>query len=205
MVAIERNVFAWLDAIRARPRMYLRDGSLHALQDILWGYYAALQAHGTVEAVPRMDRHFLGWLQHRMGWSLGGLDWASAIVQRHPQPDAALAAFFGLVDEYRRLRPTVLAAVTLGPGHDPTGGRVRYGLDGLMEKPRRVEIVRYRPEPLHFLRFHYPDRVEDWDLLMNGELSPATSLRDAKEWVRDEFRVPFAAWQAPARRGRGLR
>ena len=35
-----------------------------------------------------------------------------------------------------------------------------------MDKPRRVEVFRYRPEPLHFLGFHYRDRIEDADLLM---------------------------------------
>ena len=99
------------------------------------------------------------------------------------------------VDEYRKLRPTDLCTVTLGAGHNPTGKRVVYGFDGLMDKPLRVDLVRYRPEPLHFLRFHYKDRIEDWDLLMTSEGDYATTVRIAKEWVRDELQVPFASWK----------
>jgi hypothetical protein len=67
-----------------------------------------------------------------------------------------------------------------------------------MEKPCRVDVIRYRPEPLHFLRFHYPDRVEDDDILKTGTGDYATTVRFAKEWVRDELQVEFRVWRAYA-------
>src|SRR5262245_35937231 len=148
-----RNVFSWLDHVRARPGMYLRDGcSLRDLETLLGGYYAGLGMHGIVEDVPQMSVHFRSWLYYRTGWSCN-CGWAFAIEQHHCPKDAdkALATFFRLVDEYRQLRPVVLCTVRLARRHHPTGKRVRFGFDGLMDKPRRVDVVRYRPEPLHFL------------------------------------------------------
>jgi hypothetical protein len=196
----ERTVFAWLDSIRARPSMSLLNNSLREWESSVWAYYACLRVHGMVEPVPQMDRRFLTWLHYKTGWSCC-LGWAAAIEQRHPEPGKALAAFFEFVDEYRKLRPTSLCTASLGAGQNPTGKRVRYGFDGLMDKPRRVDVVRYRPEPLHFLRFHYPDRVENGDLLMTGAGEYATTVRYAKEWVRDELQVAFVDWE-PMPRGR---
>jgi hypothetical protein len=174
--------------------MYLGRSPLHDLETLLGGYYGSLRVHGIVEPVPRMDRHFLFWLHHRLGWSCCQ-GWATAIEQRHREPDQAFAAFFALVDKYRELRPTGLCTVSLGAGHNPTGKRVYYGFDGRMDKPRRVEVMRYCPEPLHFLRFHYPDRIEDADLLMTHTGDYATTVRVAQEWVRDELQVELTAWQ----------
>jgi hypothetical protein len=189
-----RNVFDWLDNIRARPSMYLRGGSLLHLESLVWGYHTALAMHGIVEGVPAMNRHFLEWLHHRTGWPCS-LGWAHAIGSHHPVGEAALAAFFRFVDEYRQLRPVRLCTVRLGRRHNPTGRRVVYGMDGRMEKPHRVDVFRYLPEPLHFLRFHYPDRVEDGDLLMTGAGEYRTGLNDAKQWVRDELQVGFRSWE----------
>jgi hypothetical protein len=200
----EQNVFGLLDSIRARPSMYLLNSSLRELETLLWGYYAGLRVHGMVEPVPRMDRHFLTWLHCRTRWSYCR-GWAAAIEQRHPEPDKALAAFFALVDDYRRLKPTGLCTVRLGAQHSPTGKRVRIGLEGLIDKPFRVDVIRYRPESLHFLRFHYPGRVEDWDVLMTGSGEYTTTVRYAKEWVRDEFQVEFAAWESMPRTRRGAK
>jgi hypothetical protein len=189
-----QNVFDWLDCVRARPSMYLRDGSLRELENLLWGYYTALQIHGIVEEVPAMNRHFLHWLYHRTGWPCS-LGWAYAIGTRHPSPDEALAAFFCFVDEYRRLLPWRLCTVRLSPEHNPTGRRRVYGRDGRMEKPCRVDVVCYRPESLHFLRFHYPDRIEDDDLLMTGSGEYRTDLAYAQQWVRDELQVELGLWK----------
>jgi hypothetical protein len=145
-----------------------------------------------------MNRHFGSWLCYRHGIGGCALGWATAIERRHPQVEKALAVFFKFVDEYRRLRLTPICTVRLGRKRQPTGKRVRYGLDGLMEKPCRVDVIRYRPEPLHFLRFHYPDRVEDDDILKTGTGDYATTVRFAKEWVRDELQVEFRVWRAYA-------
>ena len=190
----DRNVFDWLDDIRARPSMYIGEGGLAELQTLLRGYYVALHTHGVVEDVPSMDGHFGHWLYLGTGWSRS-CGWAYAITLRHPDRDDALAAFFGLEDAYRLLRPTRLCTVELGPDHGPTGRRVVIGMAGRMEKPRRVDVLRYLPEPLHFLRFHYEGRVEDDDLADESHGRPRDGLDYAKRWVLDEFQVEFGSWK----------
>ena len=110
-------------------------------------------------------------------------------------PDKQFEKFFCLVDEYRALEPTVLCSAELKRQHDPTGKRVRYGFDGRMEKPQWVVILRYVPEPLHFLRFHYANRIEDGWLLMQPDGSHMTTIHDAKRWARDELQVKRSEWQ----------
>jgi hypothetical protein len=189
-----RNVFDWLDDIRQKPSMYLRHSSLTELNSLIWGYYVALRVHSIVESVPSMNRHFLFWLYYRTSWSMSG-GWDTAINERYPNREEALAIFFKWAYEYRQLNPMTLCTVRLAAKHNPTGKRIRYGLDGLMEKPRQVDVVRYRPAPLHFLRFHYRDRVENGDLLMTATGDYATTVRFAKQWVHDELQVESAAWR----------
>ena len=191
------NVFDWLDEVRARPGMYLRGGSLLDLESKVYGYYAGLASHGIVEPVPAMDHHFASWLYHRTRWSMS-CGWGAGIADRHKRPERAVAAFFRLVDGYRRLRPTVVCTVRLRARHNPTGKRVVVGLDGRLAKPRRVDVVRYRPAPLHFLRLHYPTGVQDQPLLMTGSGSFVTTVRYAKRWVQDELQVEPSAWERPA-------
>ena len=190
----EQNVFAWLDRIRARPAMWLRKSALRELQPLTFGYYCGLREHGIVESVPDFGQHFNDWLYYRTGWSCCQ-GWEVAFEQRYQTSEEAFVAFFEFVDEFRKLRPTLLCTVKLAARHKPTGKRVRFGLNGLMDKPIGVEVFRYRPEPLHFLRFHFPKRMENSHLLMTGSGNHATTLRFAKEWVRDELQVEFAAWK----------
>jgi hypothetical protein len=190
----DRNVFDWLEGVRARPDMYVGDEGLSVLETLLHGYYAALHTHGIVEGVPSMGHHFLDWLYHGTGWSCS-CGWAYAITMRYPDRDEALAVFFGFVDAYRLLRPTRLCTVELGPDHEPTGRRVVIGMDGRMEKPLRVDVIRYLPEPLHFLRFHYEGRVEDDNLLMTGTGDHGTTIDYAKRWVLDELQVGLGSWK----------
>jgi hypothetical protein len=154
-----------------------------------------LGVHGIVEDVPEMVGHFSTWLHYRTKWSCC-CGWADAIEQHYEDSEKALAAFFGFANVFRKLRPTVLCTVRLGARHKPTGKRVKIGFDGLMDKPKRVDVVRYRPEPLHFLRFHYGDRVEYGDILMTGAGKHATTVRYAKQWVRDELQVEYEAWES---------
>jgi hypothetical protein len=66
-----------------------------------------------------------------------------------------------------------------------------------------VDIIRYHPERYHFLRFYYPGRVEDDHLLMTRRGEYRTTVRYAKEWVRDEFQVAFPAWEPMSKKRRG--
>ena len=132
----ERNVFAWLDDIRDKLGMYLRGRSLTELESLICGYYSGLWVHGIVENVPSMNRHFLTWLYSRTRWSCC-CGWAAAINARYPDRDEALAEFFKFADEYQQLEPTILCTVRLAARHKPTGKHLRYGVNGLMEKPLR--------------------------------------------------------------------
>jgi hypothetical protein len=189
----EVNIFTYLDEMRDRPTMYVR--SLLDLEAQIYGYYAALKNHRVVESGPSMTHHFLVWGYFRKHWSTCAFGWARAIESRISSLDEQLRKFFALVDEYRQLRPTPLCSVRLKRHHVPTGKRVVIGLGGRMEKPCRVEIFRYKPEPLHFLRFHYGNRIEDDWLLMKSDGTNNTTLGDAKRWVRDELQVKRDEWQ----------
>ena len=42
-------MYDWLEHVRLRPGMYVRDGSLQELGLLLFGYQVALQLHGVDE------------------------------------------------------------------------------------------------------------------------------------------------------------
>ncbi len=187
------NVFDWLDDIREKPGMYLGARSLRDLETLICGYYAGLHVHGIVEVVPEMIGHFRAWLHRRTKWACN-CGWAFAIDLRFPDRDTALAKFFALVNEYRMLKPAVFYTVRLTARHKPTGKRMRVGFDKLMAKPQRVEIVRYRPEPLYFLRFHYRDRTVNGEILTTPSGDCTTTVRYAMQWMRDELLAGFDEW-----------
>ena len=59
-----------------------------------------------------------------------------------------------------------------------------------------VDIVRYAPTRLHFLRFAYPGRKLNNSILMTGDGSHETSLRFAKQWMADELQTRNKDWSA---------
>lgn len=190
-----RSVFTWLDAVRARPGMHLREGSLQQLETLVHGYYSGLYNHGLIEHVPEMTHHFSTWLYSETSWSTSR-GWAHAITS-HARRRPALDEFFAHVERYRELRPVVLRSARLGRRHAPTGKRCVIGMDGRMERPTNVDIVRYMPTRLHFLRFTCQGRKVNGSILMTGTGSHETSLRFAKQWVADELQVSEADWTGP--------
>ncbi|MEO7590101.1 MAG: hypothetical protein ABI134_02710 [Byssovorax sp.] len=58
----------------------------------------------------------------------------------------------------------------------------------------KIEIVQYHPEPLHFLRFHYPEGPENQDILITTRGSAATTVEDARRWAEDKFQIEPAEW-----------
>ena len=185
------NIFDYLDRVRERPTMFVR--SLEDLQSQVWGYLMALRNHEIDEHVPSMGRHFLYYVREKTAWGLSR-GWAHAIGEHVDGFSQQLETFFSYVDTFRKLVPTAVARAVLTDDHKPTGKRRRCGFDGLMTKPSAVDVVQYRPEPLHFLRFHFADRTEDDDLLFNHNLQHATTIDDAKLWVHDEFGVDTNCW-----------
>jgi hypothetical protein len=193
-----QNVFGWLDNVQQRPGMYLGAAPkpLDHLQTLVHGYLAALSVHGLVEGVPSM-LHFSTWLHHKTRWSTS-CGWAEAIAA-HSEHDAALSTFFELIAEFRTLRPTTLSIVRLSEHHQPNGVRAKIGFDGRIERPDRVDVVRYAPGVLHFLRFHYGQRLVDQHMLYTSDGSHSTNLDFAKQWVLDEFSVQPGDWQDQSR------
>ena len=185
------NFFSWLDEVRESPSQYVQ--SLAELESMILGYIEALRVHDIVESGPSMGRHFLYWVGFRTRWPMN-LGWAHAIEAHVSDQHKQLLKFFRLVDEYRQLTPAVLCTARLTRSHQPTGKRVTIGFDGRMKRPDRVDIVRYVPVPLHFLRFHYPNgNIVDDNLL--GRDGYETMIHDAKRWVRDELQVKRHEWQ----------
>ncbi len=144
-----KDVYTWLDLIRKRPRMYIN--SLQDLQSQLDGYYSALYNHHIIEPVPQMSHHFLTWVYYRTewgtscGWAVSPQDNSQSVANIiiFSDLDEQLAKFFELMDEYRQLKPTVLRSAHLTMHHKPTGKRVVSGIGEKIEKPNRVDIVRY--------------------------------------------------------------
>ena len=188
------DVYSWLDELQKRPPMWAQN--LSDVSHQLTGYYTALRIYGIIEAVPAMHGHFDTWVHLRTGWSTN-CGWADAIESRFDGLDSQLKEFFRLVGEYRTLVPIVLCTARLEEHHQPTGKRVVIGSDQRMEKPERIDILKYEPEPLHFLRFHYPDKVRDDSLLMKYDGSHSTEMADVMSWARDELLVGQGDWKEP--------
>lgn len=186
------NIFDYLDRVRKHPTLFVQ--SLEDLQSQIWGYLVGLRNHKIDEGVPSMGRHFLYYVREKTDWGVCR-GWAHAIDENVEGLSKQLETFFSFVDSYRRLIRTTVATAVLTEEHQPTGKRVRCGLDGLIQKPCSVDVVQYKPEPLHFLRFHYADRIEDHDLLFNNELKHETTIADAKRWMADEFGFPLIGWR----------
>ena len=166
------------------------DSDLEVLETYVWGYLTALSEHHIDEGVPLPGRDFSTWIRmHNKRWEMA-CGWARAIKEHLRANEKPLDRFFELLDAYRQLRLVVRSRVTLQPRHLATGKHGRLG-----PPPQRIEIVQYRPEPLHFLRFHFADRIEDEDALMRPNGSHATTVRFAKGWVQEVFQVELSLWK----------
>lgn len=197
-IELPKNVYEWLDLLRVRPLAFLgtMEEPLIKLQAMLNGYYMALDYHGIYEDVPRLDANFLTWLSTKRDWGFAG-GFAKPFKEHAPLSMSELEIFFQFVDEYRKLKPTILLTVDLKSKHNPTGRRVLICGKHLIDKPDRISIVRYKPTRLHLLRFHYGEVVKDDLFLWKGMISYSTSIADAKNWVYDEFGVLDEEWQNP--------
>jgi hypothetical protein len=190
-----KNVFEWLDQVRARPGMYFN--ALSELESMIWGYVTALEVHRIDEDVPSM-RHFNDWLRFSRRWSMNA-GWAYAITHRSKDADDARELFFALVDKYRRLRPTLRAMVQLTARHRRTGKRVIKGGNSPDAAPERIEIRQLAPAPLHYLKLIHAehDAIESLSIGATG----GTTLEAAKRWVQDEYGVAPDEWEVSAAAG----
>jgi hypothetical protein len=175
------NIYSYLDAIRARPLMYLKnEDNLHELELLVYGYYAALHQHNVDELVPSLGPHFLDWLQYHKGWDTNQ-GWAKAIYDHLPEKSSALDMFFILINEYSQLKPRVLAQITIVPGRSATSKQE----NGVL--PSQIFIFQYEPEPLYFLRSIFSSKFIDQSFLSN---TPEKVMAVAHQ----EFQVGSDEW-----------
>ncbi|ANM29357.1 hypothetical protein ABI59_06770 [Acidobacteria bacterium Mor1] len=167
------STFDLLDRVRARPHMFVRQGRLEELEAMLWGFEYALLTRGIVNPLPSMMQSgFSQWLRLKYRWSLSA-GWAYAI-QAHAAPgQSSIDLFFELFAQYRELSKTVELELTLSPHHQPSDE---------MDRPEKVQVLRYRPEPLHIIRLFYPHRIEE-TCVSGPNAEEATKLRDAIDWL----------------------
>jgi hypothetical protein len=145
--------------------------SLRALETSLAGYYSSLDVHGIVEPVPGMSDHFRTWLYCTTGWSTSA---GFAIAFKHHAGSTnPLARFFRVVDQYKKLKPTVRLSVA----HRSASPA----------RPTRIDILRYAPTRLHFLRLWNGHRTSDEGILMDGNGNHQTSLTFAKRALITRF------------------
>ncbi|MET8983751.1 hypothetical protein ABZX85_50160 [Streptomyces sp. NPDC004539] len=107
------DVYGFLEEVRLRPNMWVRDCSLLHLDSLLTGYRMALGVHGIAEPfdfwTPGGESRFSEWLGRRLG-RVSALGWAVEIereAEREGRP--AMGMFFELLDEFRVGRGTVVA------------------------------------------------------------------------------------------------
>ena len=102
MVSKVRTLEDFLDAVRARPGMFVgEDYSLARLEDMLHGYSVALHAHDIEDFGRDFNRRFSAFVHEKLDWSTS-CGWADAIATNCVSSKAAFDRFFMLVDEFRR-------------------------------------------------------------------------------------------------------
>lgn len=89
----------WLQLIRRRPGMYLRDNSLSDLETLIHGYEMALLSHGDPESRAEFNSEFCDFLRNSRGWSLS-CGWAAAISAQSSNEDDALELFYEILKEF---------------------------------------------------------------------------------------------------------
>jgi hypothetical protein len=191
------HIFTWLDHVRRRPTMFIgpwRDAaSLQRLETLVHGYTTALHVHGIVEPCPDLCQ-FPCWLLHNTGWSMS-CGWAHAIAT-HSTSGTALDTFFDHIDHFRKLRPITVWTVKLGRHHAPAPHR-KLGDKPDRDVPSRVDIVRYAPTQLHFLRSQLGRHAYNETNLYAGDGTRGSAVRAAKQSALAEFGILDADWSRP--------
>ena len=178
----DATVYDYLDAIRARPLMYVHQkDNLDELELLVFGYYAALNQHNIDENAPSINLHFLDWLRHHKNWSTNQ-GWAKAIQSNLSENLSAFDAFFTLIDEYRQLEPKRLAQITI----DPARHSVNIKMNRVL--PSQIVMVQYEPEHLYFLESVFVSKSKSQSHLVDKleeimELAYKEFKAEANEWI----------------------
>ncbi|KKN62052.1 hypothetical protein LCGC14_0515470, partial [marine sediment metagenome] len=121
---------------------------------------SCLELHSIVEKGVPLFKHFGEWLKMKFNWNLS-YGWAHAITENIEKQQDPLKKFYFFVNEFRKLQPEVVSIII------PPFSQKRFTFT--QEKkdedpylsPKKIQIIRYIPEKLFFLRFLYAKKQED--------------------------------------------
>jgi len=155
-----KNIFDLIDIIKERTSMFIPDRSIKSLFTYLTGYDSCLELHSIVEKGVPLFKHFGEWLKMKFNWNLS-YGWAHAITENIEKQQDPLKKFYFFVNEFRKLQPEVVSIII------PPFSQKRFTFT--QEKkdedpylsPKKIQIIRYIPEKLFFLRFLYAKKQED--------------------------------------------
>ncbi|HEX5271960.1 MAG TPA: hypothetical protein VFW33_15785, partial [Gemmataceae bacterium] len=91
----------YLQKVRQRPLMYVRDWSLEELETWCRGYAVALSNHGIEEFGTHFNEQFSDYLWKQYGWSMCR-SWARGVREQSRTPEEAFHRFFELLEEFKQ-------------------------------------------------------------------------------------------------------
>ena len=146
-----KNIFDLIDIIKERTSMFIPDKSIKSLSTYLAGYESCLELHSIDEKGVPLFKHFGEWLKKKFNWNLL-YGWAQAITENIENQQDPLKKFYSLVNEFRILQPEVVSTIK-SPLNQKRITIIQGKKDeNLIFSPKKIQIIRYIPENLFFLR-----------------------------------------------------
>ncbi|HEX8429462.1 hypothetical protein [Hymenobacter sp.] len=188
------NNYELLDLIRRRPAMYIGRHSTTHLRCFLDGYSMCYHTAQLVihDEVPDFGG-FYDWVANKLGYSDSVRGWANRINEQRQDPEEALWLFYELLDEYRELRPRILAQVDYIQPLTPNPTLYNYyglrGQQNFTTKPRPaiLSIEEVLPNQQWVALYAKKDGIilDRW---------PANTVNDAVKRASEVFGVDPVDW-----------
>jgi hypothetical protein len=136
-----------LEAMFARPGMFLSEKSLRAFHGFIGGYQAALGAHGiqgdkTFSFIPD---DFHEWVAYRTRFEESTSGWCNMILATTASEEAAFDRFFELIEEHGNRIPRKIARV-----RSPKGYYYDSSRPGGSAYPSSIALIAYTDDPGFF-------------------------------------------------------